>query len=72
MSPALLAAADDAKEASPIALVLILALLIAIVFLIRSMNKHLGKMRTTFEERDRPPAEDATAPGADAAGPDAR
>jgi hypothetical protein len=52
MSPTLLAAASDAKEASPIALVLILSLLIALVFLIRSMNKHLARMRTTFADED--------------------
>jgi len=57
MSPTLLAAAEDAKEASPIALVLILALMIALVFLIRSMNKHLRTARATFESRDEKPTD---------------
>ena len=56
MTPALLAAAQDAKEASPIGLVVILALLVALVFLIRSMNKHLRTMRTTFDAKEETPA----------------
>ena len=42
MSPLLLAAAAENREASPIALVVILLLLVALVFLVRSMNKHLS------------------------------
>ena len=57
MNPLLLAAAEDAKEASPIGLVLVLALLVALVFLIRSMNKHLRTMRATFEAKDETPTE---------------
>jgi len=57
MSPTLLAAAAEAKEASPIGLVVILALLIALVFLIRSMNKHLRTVRTNFEAREETPAD---------------
>ena len=56
MTALLLAAAED-REASPIALVVILALLIALVFLIRSMNKHLRTARATFESRDEKPTD---------------
>jgi hypothetical protein len=59
MSPLqLLAAApatDGGGEASPIALVLVLVLLVALIFLIRSMNKHLRKVPPTFD----PPGTDA-------------
>jgi hypothetical protein len=47
----LLAAATEGREASPIALVVILSLAIAVVLLIRSMNKHLRKVRTSFPDR---------------------
>ena len=51
MSPLLLAApATENREASPIALVLVLILLVALVFLIRSMNKHLRKVPVSFSE----------------------
>jgi hypothetical protein len=43
----LLAAAEN-REASPIALVVILSLAVAVALLIRSMNKHLRKVRTSF------------------------
>jgi hypothetical protein len=49
MSPLLLAApATEAREASPIALVLVLLLLVALIFLVRSMNKHLRKVPSSF------------------------
>ena len=54
MNPTLLAAAEDAREASPIALVVILALLVAVVLLIRSMNTHLRRMRANFEAKETP------------------
>ena len=61
MSPLLLLAsaapaapATENREASPIALVLVLVLLVALIFLIRSMNKHLRKIPTSFTEE--PPA----------------
>jgi len=49
----LLAAATEDREASPIALVVILCLGIAVVLLIRSMNKHLRKVRTSFPDQAR-------------------
>jgi hypothetical protein len=62
----LLAAAED-RQASPIALVVILFLVVAVVLLIRSMNKHLRKVRTDFpgERVERPggPGRSAAAPG---------
>ena len=66
MSPQLLAAAAENREASPIALVVILLLVVALVVLIRSMNRHLRKVPSTFsrpetptgtETRTRPPGE---------------
>jgi hypothetical protein len=63
MSPLLLAApATENREASPIALVLVLVLLVALVFLIRSMNKHLRKVPESFS-RTETAAEPAVAPG---------
>jgi hypothetical protein len=64
MSPLLLAAATAApapenREASPIALVVVLVLVVALVFLIRSMNRHLRKVPSSFSRSD---------PGPDAAG----
>jgi len=50
MTALLLAAAAD-REASPIALVVILFLAAALVLLIRSMNKHLRKVPPSFPER---------------------
>ncbi len=41
-------------EASPIALVVVILLGIALIFLVRSMTKHLRKVPTSFDE---PPVE---------------
>lgn len=54
MTPFLLAAAAEDKESSPIGLVLILCLAVALVFLIRSMNKHLRKVGENFDQADEP------------------
>ena len=48
MTPSLLAAAAENREASPIALVVILCLAIAVVLLICSMNRHLRKVQNGF------------------------
>ncbi len=48
----LLAPAVENREASPIALVIILCLLIAVVLLVRSMNKRLRKLPSSFDDRD--------------------
>jgi FtsH-binding integral membrane protein len=48
------APATENREASPIALVLVLVLLVALVFLIRSMNKHLRKIPSSFSKTDTP------------------
>jgi hypothetical protein len=50
----LFAAAAENREASPIALVVILLLLVALVFLVRSMNKHLRRVPGSFS-RTTPP-----------------
>jgi len=55
MSATLLAAAAQNREASPIALVVILVLLVALVFLVRSMNKHLRKVPGSFSRTTPPP-----------------
>ena len=55
MTPLLLAAAED-REASPIALVVILFLVVALVLLIRSMNRHLRKVPARFPADDEPTA----------------
>lgn len=52
MTPLLLAAAAEDREASPIALVIVLCLLVAVVLLVRSMNKHLRKLPASFADRD--------------------
>jgi hypothetical protein len=60
VTPLLLAAAAENREASPIALVVILVLLVALVFLVRSMNKHLRKVPGSFsrsEQQPTPPQE---------------
>jgi hypothetical protein len=48
----LAAPAVQGREASPIALVVILILLLAVILLVRSMNKHLRKIPPTFADRD--------------------
>ncbi|HEY6749318.1 MAG TPA: hypothetical protein VI357_26840 [Mycobacteriales bacterium] len=66
-APAAAPAAEN-REASPIALVLVLVLLVALIFLIRSMNKHLRKVPTSFSEPEHPastPAEHDAVPGPD-------
>jgi hypothetical protein len=41
-------------HSSPIALVVTLVLLVALVFLIRSMNRHLRKLPKSFEPEEQP------------------
>jgi hypothetical protein len=54
VTPLLLAAAAENREASPIGLVLILVLLVALIFLVRSMNKHLRRVPTDFSRSENP------------------
>jgi ABC-type sugar transport system permease subunit len=42
-------------EASPIALVIVILLGIALIFLVRSMTKHLRKVPASFEEPPKEP-----------------
>lgn len=60
------AAAED-REASPIALVVILLLAVALVLLIRSMNKHLRRVPASFGDGPEasPDERRADEPGAD-------
>jgi hypothetical protein len=55
---------EEFGKASPIGLVVILVLLIATVFLVRSMTKHLRRVPASFD----PPATDT--PPVDASSPD--
>ena len=57
-----LAAAAEQREAGPIGLVVILCLAVALIFLIRSMNKHLRKVPgESFSRSETPAAADAAA-----------
>ena len=63
---------DEFGKASPVGLVVVLLLLIATAFLVRSMTKHLRRVPASFDDpAGQPPAADATrsGPPADAAGP---
>ena len=64
---------EEFGKASPIGLVVILVLLIATVFLVRSMTKHLRRVPASFDPpaTDTPPA-DAPAPEAGASSPGVR
>ena len=70
MSTMLLAAAAENREASPIALVVILLLLVALVFLVRSMNKHLRKVPGSFSRSEQPEDPLAARPEGTRADPD--
>jgi hypothetical protein len=64
---------EEFGKASPIGLVVILVLLIATVFLVRSMTKHIRRVPASFDPpaADTPPA-DAPSPEAGASSPGAR
>jgi Na+-transporting methylmalonyl-CoA/oxaloacetate decarboxylase gamma subunit len=51
-----LAAAAEQREAGPIGLVVVLCLLVALIFLIRSMNRHLRKVPSGSFSRSEEPA----------------
>ena len=70
---ALAATAAEGREASPIGLVVVLFLLVALIFLIRSMNSHLRRARARFEAQDAgSPAEPVAAEPAAEDGPRAQ
>jgi hypothetical protein len=53
---------SDAGKGSPIGLLVVLLLIVAVYFLYRSMNRHLRKLPSHFDQQppspvDRPPAE---------------
>ena len=54
-------------KASPLGLLIVLVLLVATVFLIRSMSRHLKKLPADFD-RDDPVADQAADEGTDAPG----
>jgi hypothetical protein len=64
---------EEFGKASPIGLVVILVLLIATVFLVRSMTKHIRRVPASFDPpaADTPPA-DAPSPEAGASSPGVR
>lgn len=43
---------EDFGKASPVAFVVLIVFVIAVVLLIRSMNKHLRRVPATFDDRD--------------------
>jgi hypothetical protein len=49
---------EDFGKSSPVGLVLMLVLLIAVFFLVRSMTKHLKKVPASFDEPDAEPKKD--------------
>ena len=67
MSDDLLAAAgdqlpEDVGKSGPLGLLLTLLLLIAVIFLVRSMSKHLKKLPASFDPADeQPPVPDTPA-----------
>jgi hypothetical protein len=58
---------EDFGKSSPVGLLVVLLLLLAVVFLVRSMTKHLKRVPESFDEPGSPGADDA---GADDAAPD--
>jgi hypothetical protein len=58
---------EDFGKSSPVGLLVVLLLLLAVVFLVRSMTKHLKRVPESFDEPGSPAADD---PGADDAAPD--
>lgn len=52
MMIAAIAAANDAGKAGPLGLLIVVLLGVAIVFLGRSMQKHLRRVPDRFEEKD--------------------
>ena len=64
---------EEFGKASPIGLVVILVLLLATVFLVRSMTKHIRRVPASFDPpaADNPPA-DAPSPEAGASSPGVR
>jgi hypothetical protein len=64
---------EEFGSSGPVALILIIALFIAVAFLIRSMSKHLKKVPASFDEPEatdsvaETPAADGAEPAADSA-----
>jgi hypothetical protein len=46
---------EDVGKSGPLGLLLTLLLLIAVVFLVRSMTKHLKRLPASFDPADQPP-----------------
>lgn len=52
---------EDFGKSSPVGFVVLLLFFIAVIFLVRSMNKHLRRVPETFDKpEDRPTDEDTT------------
>jgi hypothetical protein len=45
---------DDFGKSSPVGLVVLIAFVIAVILLIRSMNKHLKRVPESFDKPDEP------------------
>jgi hypothetical protein len=50
---------EDFGKSSPVGLLVVLLLLLAVIFLVRSMTKHLKRVPESFDDPDSPAAEDA-------------
>ncbi|MFD1050883.1 hypothetical protein ACFQ1S_37820, partial [Kibdelosporangium lantanae] len=61
---------EDFGKSSPLGLLVLLAFLIAVVFLARSMSKHLKRVPASFDKpEDNPPADDVRTDEADPTDP---
>ena len=60
---------EEFGKASPIGLVVILLLLLATVFLVRSMTKHIRRVPASFDDPTEPTPGDGTHPGPDGGTP---
>lgn len=58
---------EDEGKASPVGLVVLILFLVAVVFLVRSMTKHLKRVPASFDDQPTPAASgrDDAEPGAD-------
>jgi Na+-transporting methylmalonyl-CoA/oxaloacetate decarboxylase gamma subunit len=60
---------EEFGKASPIGLVVILLLLLATVFLVRSMSKHIRRVPASFDDPAEPTSGDGAHPGPDGGTP---
>jgi hypothetical protein len=61
---------EDFGKSSPVGLLVVLLLLVAVAFLVRSMTKHLKRVPASFDSEDPDPAAPANGDRADPEGKD--